>query len=578
MRIPWVEFKRRRPLASNGTTYNARMTAVAGRLMKVSRIVSLSAFAFAQALSAQERPATLARDVLPLGTTALQEQRTDRTIADGLTYTRIVRGQPSPDDYWTLRVMLPSREGEGSLDPDAPVGMLGSKATADGVAATLAAQGWTPSTQRFATPALPTDVPAHDIGYAVSIGRAASPDALADDERKLRQQGVRSRRWHTSYDGDTTTGPWDVHVLTIDPQHWSVGSSLGASIVGRETVKAIAARDGATAAVNGGFFNMQPFDPATGRGDGEPGEAAGIAAIDGRLVSEATAGRPAVLLRDGGREVVIDRFTTTIHVEGPGRERRVVDGLNRVPGVIRNCGGRGGDVPTERAAHDMTCTDPSEIVAFTPDGLSKLPQGPGVEVVLGPTGTITDVRDRTGAAPPPGSWVLQAIGDEAAWLRGVARVGQALRITTEVRDSRGALVPLGAGDSIVNGGPMLVESGVIVIDADRDGLVRHEPGVDNFFFGWVRQRNPRTMAGVDARGRVLLVAVDGRQAGHSAGLSILEAAQVMQALGAVAAINLDGGGSTTMVVEGQVVNRPSDPMGERADGDVVLVRPRGARR
>jgi exopolysaccharide biosynthesis protein len=52
----------------------------------------------------------------------------------------------------------------------------------------------------------------------------------------------------------------------------------------------------------------------------------------------------------------------------------------------------------------------------------------------------------------------------------------------------------------------------------------------------------------------------------------------MQALGAVTAINLDGGGSTTMLLEGQVVNRPSDPSGERADGDVVLVAPRRAPR
>jgi hypothetical protein len=173
--------------------------------------------------------------------------------------------------------------------------------------------------------------------------------------------------------------------------------------------------------------------------------------------------------------------------------------------------------------------------------------------------------------------VLQAIGDEVAWLREAAQVGRTLRVNTEVRDSRGTRVPLERGDFMVNGGPMLVDRGAIAIDADRDGLVRHEPGVDNFFFGWVCQRNPRTMAGVDAQGRVILVAADGRQAGHSAGLSILEAAKVMQALGAVTAMNLDGGGSTTMLLEGQVVNRPSDPSGERADGDTVLVKPRAPR-
>jgi len=51
----------------------------------------------------------------------------------------------------------------------------------------------------------------------------------------------------------------------------------------------------------------------------------------------------------------------------------------------------------------------------------------------------------------------------------------------------------------------------------------------------------------------------------------------MRALGAVTALTLDGGGSTTMVIEGQVVNRPSDPSGEREDGDAVLVAPRRTR-
>ncbi len=527
-------------------------------------------------LSAQS-PARPGGKPLPLGGPDLQETRTERVIGQGLTYTRILRGQSSPDDGWTLRVMLPSREVVGGVDPDAPVGMLGSKVTAEAVARKLEALGLTPRVQSFATPALPADVPAHEIGYAVSIGRAAAGEALAADEQKLRQAGVRARRWHTSFDGNDTTGPWDVHVLTIDPREWAVTSSLGESIVGRETVKAIATRAGAIAAVNGGFFNMMPFDPASGRGDGEPGEAAGIAVIDGHLVSEATAGRPGLLLRDGGRQVIVDRFATVLYVEGTGVTRHTIDGLNRVPGAIRNCGGTGGDTPTERAAHDQTCTDPSELIAFTPGGLAALPKGPGVEVVLDPDGKVAEVRDRSGAAPPRGAWVLQAIGEEAAWLRGAAQVGRTLRVITEVRDSRGKPVPLKRGDFIVNGGPMLVDRGAIAIDADRDGLVRHEPGVDNFFFGWVCQRNPRTMAGVDAQGRVILVAADGRQAGHSAGLSILEAAKVMQALGAVTAMNLDGGGSTTIVLEGEILNRPSDPSGERADGDVVLVAPRARR-
>jgi hypothetical protein len=507
---------------------------------------------------------------LPLGPSSLAEERAERKVGEGFTYTHIVRGHASPDDFWTLRVMLPSRESESGIDPDAPAGMLGSKAVADAVASKLESLGLKPEVRHFATPALPNDVGVHDIGYAVSVGRAASSAGLAEEERRLRELRLRARPWHTSYDGDETTGPWDLHVLTIDPRSWSVTSSLGESLVGRETVRSIAARAGATAAVNGGFFVMQPFDPASGRGDGEPGDPVGLAVIDGRLVSEATIGRPALLLRNGGREVIIDRFTTRLFLETSGGERHRIDGLNRIPGVIRNCGGVGGDVPTERPAHDFTCSDPSEIVAFTPDGFPRLPAGPGVEVVLDAAGTMAAVRERSGAAPPRRGWVLQATGDEAEWLRREARVGRRARVTTELRDSRERPVRLGRGAFAVNGGPMLVERGAIAIDADRDGLVRHEPGIDNFFFGWVRQRNPRTMVGVDAHGRLLLVAADGRQA-HSAGLSILEAAQVMRALGAVTAMNLDGGGSTTLVLDGQLVNRPSDRSGEREDGDAILV-------
>ena len=64
--------------------------------------------------------------------------------------------------------------------------------------------------------------------------------------------------------------------------------------------------------------------------------------------------------------------------------------------------------------------------------------------------------------------------------------------------------------------------------------------------------------------------VDGRQPRYSVGVTLLEAARLMRALGASEALNLDGGGSTTMVVAGQLVNRPSDGT-ERAVSDALVV-------
>jgi hypothetical protein len=66
----------------------------------------------------------------------------------------------------------------------------------------------------------------------------------------------------------------------------------------------------------------------------------------------------------------------------------------------------------------------------------------------------------------------------------------------------------------------------------------------------------RTIVGWNNRGDVLLVTVDGRQSGRS-GLSVIDAANLMRSLGAVEALNLDGGGSTTFVLNGRLANQPS---------------------
>ena len=87
-----------------------------------------------------------------------------------------------------------------------------------------------------------------------------------------------------------------------------------------------------------------------------------------------------------------------------------------------------------------------------------------------------------------------------------------------------------------------------------------------------------TAAGFAANGRrLLLVVIDGRQAGYSAGTTTRETAMLLRDLGAREAVNLDGGGSTAMVVRDwkagtqRIVNKPSDAVGERAVGDALGV-------
>jgi exopolysaccharide biosynthesis protein len=125
------------------------------------------------------------------------------------------------------------------------------------------------------------------------------------------------------------------------------------------------------------------------------------------------------------------------------------------------------------------------------------------------------------------------------------------------------------GTTVVNGGPLLMEDGVVHVTQQRDGM--HQASNPSFDYGWFLQRNPRTFAGVDARGRTLLVTVDGRQPGEL-GLSIPETAAVARSLGMIEAINLDGGGSTAMVIRGSLISHPSDASGERAVGDAIIIR------
>ena len=92
--------------------------------------------------------------------------------------------------------------------------------------------------------------------------------------------------------------------------------------------------------------------------------------------------------------------------------------------------------------------------------------------------------------------------------------------------------------------------------------------------GFATDRHPRTAIAKLASSELLLVTVDGRQPGVSMGMSLYMLTDLLRELGAVEAMNLDGGGSTTMVVHNKIVNKPSDQTGERPVSDAILVFPK----
>ena len=84
-------------------------------------------------------------------------------------------------------------------------------------------------------------------------------------------------------------------------------------------------------------------------------------------------------------------------------------------------------------------------------------------------------------------------------------------------------------------------------------------------------RHPRSAVGFSRDSSTLfLVTVDGRQA-SSVGMTVAELGDLMRAEGAWDALNFDGGGSTTLVVQGRISNSPSDPTGEREVANAILI-------
>lgn len=110
-----------------------------------------------------------------------------------------------------------------------------------------------------------------------------------------------------------------------------------------------------------------------------------------------------------------------------------------------------------------------------------------------------------------------------------------------------------AGD-LVQAGPLLVAGGEVVFDPDVD-LEGFSAGAAQFDSDITEGRYPRAALGVSNE-TLVAVACDGRRSRVDAGLSMLELAQVMVGLGVESAINLDGGGSTTLVHRGHLLNRP----------------------
>ncbi len=108
-----------------------------------------------------------------------------------------------------------------------------------------------------------------------------------------------------------------------------------------------------------------------------------------------------------------------------------------------------------------------------------------------------------------------------------------------------------------------------------DGRALTEWRAERIAAGFDTTRHPRTLIGVDDDEAIWLITIDGRNPEISLGMSFVEMQGLARRLGLRSALNLDGGGSTTMVAGGTIVNHPSDAAGPREVSDAILVVRRG---
>lgn len=329
-------------------------------------------------------------------------------------------------------------------------------------------------------------------------------------------------------------GPWSINALRIDLSQvrLDVVHAMDEAI-GLETVSSIAQRRGAIAAINGGYFRTT----GTFRGD-----STGTLQIDGALLSEPDRARAAVgFVRNGkATRLLFGHVVWEAVVEVAGR-KRPVDGLNRPRGD-------------------------SELVVFTPTfHQTTLTDPSGTEVVVR-SGRVTQIRERAGSTPiPADGFVLSMTGATQQWARDALRPG--VRVGLSMALAPADLSPSNAwltAEDVLGAGPKIVSGGHVDITFEREKMLPT----------FSTDRHPRTAIATLADGRALLVVVDGRQPALSVGMSLAELARLLLELGAREAMNLDGGGSTAMVVKGNVVNHPSDATGERPVSDAILVLPR----
>jgi exopolysaccharide biosynthesis protein len=329
-----------------------------------------------------------------------------------------------------------------------------------------------------------------------------------------------------------------IHVLEIDPQYFDLTAAHAKErAVGRETVTTIAKRHRAIAAINGGFFTS---------GESTEGLPAGILKIQGHWYGIAYRHRGAIGWSNKKNMVLIDRIQTKTSVY-LNHHRFPIHSVNQ-PGLANKAilytDAYGSHTDSLVGGYDIVIHH-NRIIGFELAGKTAIPKG----------------------------GYVYSIGPRVRYPHHPLEIGNTATVNIEVipNMNKENYLAWQMVDNIIGGTPLLLYNRKAVTDYSTEKL--RSP--------FIKERYARSAVGLLENGHWVFVVVERSALTGSPGMTITELTALMQELGAEYALNLDGGGSSTLFLDNAVINHPEGDDDEdngwailRPVSDAILVLPK----
>lgn len=316
----------------------------------------------------------------------------------------------------------------------------------------------------------------------------------------------------------TSRAPLQMHVLRIDPALYRLKIVTPMEMPSqRATLTNIAHSQNAIAAINAMYFAAS-------------GEVLGLLKVENSVVSSPVYHRAAVGMSHGNDLVFgYPQFFGEIHSRAWSKPKPY-SGINH-----------------KRHSH--------QVMVYTRDYGDKTPvRISGMEYVVR-DGVVIE-KGRGGFPIPEDGWILSVGPGRTGDINDI-ELGDPLEYRTHLDQSWRDLA------FAFSAGPLLLYNGQVIDSGE----------FENFGKSFINARHPRSAIGVTRQGSLILAVVDGRQPGTSVGLSIKEFAEILYKMGVYHAINLDGGGSSSIYLKDRVVNTPSGGS-ERRIANALVVLPK----